>query len=402
MLRRTLLFGIAAAPLGAGGARGQKPGPAPSAGGKPAPPGAGPPSTGGDPGARPGSALRLRRFEIMDPHGFERPIPAASLLAPADWRLEGAVAWGYPACITDLVAAHVRIASPDGRHALELLPLHAWTWSEDPLMVQTMRQSQSMRQGCPVAPPMSAAEAVRQIYLPRFRPGAQVVGIQRDAAAAQAAREQMAPQLAARGPQAALRTDAARLRLAHGGVEEWLACAVATVSYPVLSASAAAQGGMAYTRQHDSGVQGAYAFRAPQGGLEEAEPLLGAMLASIRLNPAWQTAVNHVTAAILRAQIIGAAERARIWRDAMNEIGEMRMRSWQSARESQDRVSRAFSQYIRGVQTMVNPRTGAPVEVPSGYSHVWMNGAGEYVLSNDPSFNPGPSHGGAWEALRRP
>ncbi len=333
----------------------------------------------------------------------DRPVPAASLLAPADWRLEGGVSWGYPACLSDLVTAHVRLASPDGRQALELFPVQAWSWSDDPMMVQAMHRSQAMRQGCPVAPPMGAAEAVRRLYLPRFRPGAQVLGVQPDPAAAQAARAQMAPMVAARGPQASLGADAARLRLAEGGFEEWFGVAVTTISYPVLSAAAAAQGQMAYTRQHDSGVQSAYAFRAPRGELGAAEPLLGTMLASLRLNPAWQAAVSQVTLNIGRTQIAGAAERARIWRDAMNQIGEMRMRSWQYSRESQDRISHAFSQYIRGVETRRNPVTGAPVEVPTGYNSVWMNSYGEIALSNDPNFNPSQSgQGSGWTALQRP
>lgn len=347
-----------------------------------------------------GGALHLRRFEIMDPSGFERPVAALSLLAPAGWQLEGGIAWGYPTCLaTDLVRLHARLASPDGQHALEFLPIMAWSWSDDPMLVQGMRMAQAQRQGCPAGQPMAAAEVARQLYLPRFRPQAQILGSQPDRAAAQAAREMVQPQLAMR-PQAALQADAARVRLAVGDAEEWLAVAVTVLSYAVPSPAMAAQGGIGMTRQYDSAVQSAFAFRAPRGRLEQAEPLLGAMLASVRINPAWMAAVAQVMTNIGRVQLQGVMDRARIWRDAMNEIGEMRMQSWRTARDSQDRMSRAFSQYIRGVETRINPATGAPIEVPSGYRGVWVNGAGEVVLSNEPGFDPGRAMGGAWQALR--
>src|SRR5579884_1523918 len=37
--------------------------------------------------------LRLKRVELVDPHGFERPIPALSLLIPSDWTFAGQVVW---------------------------------------------------------------------------------------------------------------------------------------------------------------------------------------------------------------------------------------------------------------------------------------------------------------------
>ncbi len=376
----TFTTGALAAPSLARFARAQKPGPAAPA---------------------PGGTLHLRRVEIMDPSGFEQPVPAASLLAPVDWRLEGGVTWGFPACMTDLVSARVRIASPDGRQAMEFFPLQAWNWSDDPLLVESMRQAQAQRQGCPAAPPMTAADALRQLYLPRYRPGARIVGApQPDPAAAQAVREMLAPQANLRGPQTTLRTDAARLRLEQGGFEEWFAAAVSTTSYPAPSASAARQGSLGFTRLHDSATQSVYAFRAPAGGLEAAEPLFGTMLASLRLNPAWQAAVSQATLNIAQVRIQGAADRARIWRDAMNQIGEMRMQSWRTSQDSQDRIARAFSQYIRGVETRIHPGTGAPIEVPAGYGSAWVNGAGEIIVSNTPGFSPSGGYGGAWQALR--
>ena len=35
--------------------------------------------------------LRLRRVEFVDKRGFEKPMPAMSLLVPADWSFDGQV-----------------------------------------------------------------------------------------------------------------------------------------------------------------------------------------------------------------------------------------------------------------------------------------------------------------------
>lgn len=376
--RRPLLFGTAAF-AGASGlapAQAQKPEVAPA----------------------PQGQLRLRRFEVMDPSGFDRPVPAASLLAPADWRLEGGVSWGSPSCSTDLVNMHARLSSPDGRLALEWLPELSWTWMDDPAMVPSLRQAHAAGQGCAVAPPLPAAEVVQQYALPRLRPGARVLDLQRDATASQAAREQIG-RLA--GPQATLRAEVVRLRIAHGGVEEWLVATVATMSGPILSLSAMARGETAYTRNHVTIMQSAYVFRAPQGGLEAAEPLLGVMVATFRKNPAWGAAVDQVRLNINWTRIQAEGERARIRRDTMAQIGETQLRAWQSRQAAQDRAHIAFVQVIRGVEPMLDPRLGAQVEVPIGYLDVWSNGQGEFILSNDPNFDPRRAERGTWNTLER-
>jgi hypothetical protein len=42
-------------------------------------------------GAEDPGYLRLKRAEIIDKHGFEKPMPAMSMLIPTDWTFEGEV-----------------------------------------------------------------------------------------------------------------------------------------------------------------------------------------------------------------------------------------------------------------------------------------------------------------------
>jgi hypothetical protein len=60
----------------------------------------------------------------------------------------------------------------------------------------------------------------------------------------------------------------------------------------------------------------------------------------------------------------------------------------------------AFDQLIRGVQTFRDPRTGNTMELSNLYDHAWLNGSNEYVMSDDPNFNPNGNLNGDWNQLQ--
>jgi hypothetical protein len=56
-------------------------------------------------------------------------------------------------------------------------------------------------------------------------------------------------------------------------------------------------------------------------------------------------------------------------------------------------------QIIRGVQTFRDPSTGAKYELSNLYDHAWLNGQNEYVMSDNPNFNPNGNLDGNWTQL---
>lgn len=38
--------------------------------------------------------------------------------------------------------------------------------------------------------------------------------------------------------------------------------------------------------------------------------------------------------------------------------------------------------------------------MPGGYDHAWSNALGEYILTNDPNFNPNIGSNLNWEAMK--
>jgi hypothetical protein len=58
------------------------------------------------------------------------------------------------------------------------------------------------------------------------------------------------------------------------------------------------------------------------------------------------------------------------------------------------------SQIIRGVQTFRDSTTGKTMELSNQYDHAWLNGSDEYVMSDDPNFNPNSQLSGNWNQLQ--
>jgi hypothetical protein len=82
-------------------------------------------------------------------------------------------------------------------------------------------------------------------------------------------------------------------------------------------------------------------------------------------------------------------------------VTDLIRRSYEERQTSLDRIHTQFDQYIRGVESYRSPFQDRPVELPSGHRHVWGNALGEYILSDDATFNPNVRFKGDWRQLDR-
>jgi hypothetical protein len=363
-------------------------------------------------GADTGGYLRLRVMRLMDHTGFGQPVEAARFLVPADWRMEGGIQWS-PAfgCLPMIVNAQFRFVAPDGVTGLEVFPNYVWNWYDDPyqrqLAIQTA-QSAGQRP-CDMAPPAGAADFLSGKLVPGFRPGARIVATEPQPEVARASHASMQAymqQAAAYGLQMDLRADAARVRINYNlngqAVEEWISATVQYNRQQVLSAAAAAQGGMGYTSSYTLTATAQVGTRAPAGRLDQLAPLFATMIASYRPNVAYVSAVSQVMANMGNTQIQGAVDRSRIWSQASRDISDIIRQGYDRQQESQDRIAESWSQANRGLETYVDPSTHQRVQLTSGYSQVWSNGNGEYVLSNSANFEPNGVLDGNWREMQRP
>jgi hypothetical protein len=332
-----------------------------------------------------GETLRLRRLSVTDPMmgGDE----AFSMLVPADWRVEGGVVW-RPELAT-LAYTAMRIASPRGPDQLEVLPNIPFTWNEAGYWGFGPG---SLYLGMYVQQPIwDAQQYVQAVVLPQFRQGlgARIVGRQElpDIARITAA--------AVQEPGAQKRVIAERVRIEYvegdRPIEEDIYCILVFTQTPM------APGITMW------GTDRLLGFRAEKGKLDAQAPLLLAMTSSVRINPAWMSKYLQVQQMWVQNQmqaIRSAGELSRYLARTSDEISDMSMRAWEERQASQDRMSREFSEYIRGVETYDDPVAGRDVQLPSAYNEAWVSANGEYILSNDPNFNPNVGSNQSWERMK--
>jgi hypothetical protein len=329
-------------------------------------------------------ALRFQRQTYVDREG----------LGVEAFRM-GGIRWVLDRTASPADAAFT-VTSPNGEEVFEILPNLSFTWNTDPMMRATFPIG-SRYFGSEVRPAMAAIEMLTKIVVPRFRgrvPGLRIVA------------QQDLPELgravaAAAQPEANVRKSAtgAKVRLEYvlAGKpyeeEVYGASETALVSFP----------GYVGTRTITYwAASHLFACRAPKGQLERDASLFQTMAFSFQLSPQWFDRYSELIGKLAQQRIreirtIG--EISRIVSRTNNEISDMRRRQWESDQAAHDRINQAFSQHVRGVDEYRDPSSGHSVELPSGYQHAWSNPLGEYIVSDDPSYNPNVGSNHSWQAL---
>ncbi|HEX8912378.1 MAG TPA: hypothetical protein VF796_08450, partial [Humisphaera sp.] len=315
---------------------------------------------------------------------------AATVLIPADWRLDGGVVWRWNAFYP--VALRVEVANPKGLERLAQYP--------DLLMVDGIRESSY--QSALVAGPEVAARAaaawpegsnymgsevrrltrdpasvVTQLFVPRSRPDlarARVAGAQELPEVAKAAEAKL-------GDLPGRWCRVARVRFAYdvngSAVEEDLYCTV--VGYP------AGVPGVTFWNAE------VVAYRAAAGTLDATMPLFMSVSRSAELDLKWYAGVLDVARQMqdgVRQGIEDAGRLSRYIAKRNDEVSQMIRRSYEDRQRANDRVSEQFGHYIRGTQRYTDPYDRRPVDLPSGYDHVYRNARGEYLMTNDALYDP--------------
>ncbi|MEP7355186.1 MAG: hypothetical protein ABI824_18300 [Acidobacteriota bacterium] len=90
--------------------------------------------------------------------------------------------------------------------------------------------------------------------------------------------------------------------------------------------------------------------------------------------------------------------------EAARQYRDWSAKNWQGVVDargaSQDKNNTGFREAIGGVQTYANPYdSGAPVELPTTFTHYWVNAQGTYAGTDDPSFNPNVGSTENWKPM---
>jgi hypothetical protein len=321
--------------------------------------------------------MRLKPFSMGDPQGTG--LECFRMLVPVGWQMHGGVNWDLqnvrmPATVV------FQLWNPNGLEAFEILP--NMNFSGGDAMGGWLTGGKNF--GAEVRAPMGAQSAMKKLVIPRYRGGMEAL---------QVVRVEHFPELAeavgagAQGGMGMRHGDGARARITYTlgehQIEEEIFAVVEVWRIPMQTMF----GGENVFWFVDYIVS----FRAGQGKLDATADLFQVMVRSLKVYPQWKAAYEQVITQLAQAQIRHIHHVGQIGNMYAQMGAQMRQEnldSWYGRQDVYDRLSHDWSETIRGVETYYDPYKGYEVELPSHYDHAWVNSRGEYIVTDDPNFNP--------------
>jgi hypothetical protein len=342
------------------------------------------------------AAYKMKQVQVIDKAGFGKPVPAATLLIPPDWKFESSVQWGNRGCFPDLTAGSFKAESPDGKIVFEAFPSFTWQFANNPsvqkYLVMENRQGQQVGlKPCPVNSPLPAADVLKENSPSQISPGQRARRLRahpRRAAVHQLPRAGPQQKASSGGPQVQFRADSSRARFKYDvdgkPVEEW----VTTVSVAEASSISTGNGG---TQGINCRAVMLYTFRTPQGQLDANEKLFRMIRTSLQWEPEWQKQylanANKLTEfqqkqRQMRAQMIRQFQQYEV--EVINGVVANRERGMNQTVVGAD-------QLIRGVEPYRDPAIGKTSELSNLYGHAWTNGTTSSSSAKIPTSTRNPS-----------
>lgn len=139
------------------------------------------------------------------------------------------------------------------------------------------------------------------------------------------------------------------------------------------------------------GVNYIGSFRAEKGKLDASAKIFQTISNSVTLNIKWFNTYVQVIEYLIKMQIQqirSLGQLGSIIAQTGSEIRQENLDLYYQREAMNDSISTQFSEYVRGVDSYYNPLEEKNVEMPTGYDNVWVNNLGEYVLSDNPNYNP--------------
>jgi hypothetical protein len=151
-------------------------------------------------------------------------------------------------------------------------------------------------------------------------------------------------------------------------------------------------------------VNSLFAFRAAPGLLDATMDLYKVMIFSFQLNPNWYAALKSIAQYMAQRQIQhihNIGQIGQMYAQTGSQIRQQNLNDWYARQQTYDRLSTDWSREIRGVDAFFDPHRQEEVELPSGYGQAWANNLGEYILTDNPNFNPNLDSNLHWEPMQQ-
>lgn len=322
--------------------------------------------------------MAFRVAEIRDPHGFERPMTAATLLLPADWTTSGGIEYRPNAKgPTNTFSA----TSPDGLSGLGFVPnfclLAANQYTRDP-----------RQYGCEVRRAETAVDAIR--FLVEFLPNGRIVSINRDPQQVRLVRQN---NFAIPGdPYMTYSYDIAEAVVTFtdkGREFTGIISIITSHNFMRSGQSTAYMVGAQPLEMWATQSLSVVSYAAPTEHFDEGIYRLA--MANLRYDPNWSGRVAKVMAQMRGDDMRTAAAISRIQSETSGQILDMQMDGYLNRQRSNDRSNKRFTDVvIREVET-VTTTSGQQVSVPIGAGGVVVQAPNGTIYRTQ---NPGAVQGG--------
>ncbi|MCX6234876.1 MAG: hypothetical protein NT175_09185 [Bacteroidetes bacterium] len=342
-----------------------------------------------------GKIYKFKRYSMVDQQGTGTE--AFSFLMPVDWVCDGGIIWmldnpGMPA------TAALKVSNPKGSEEFEVFPNQSFFWGTNQTVL-SMFPIGSKYFGMEVRPQMTAAQALRQVVIPRFRGNKVNMTVISEQAVPELGNAIKATQQSQGGIIANAEAGKIRIEYTENGktMEEEIYAVVESYSFPIQS-----WGQIVYNTNWT--VDYIFSYKAEKGQGANVAKIFETITNSFHVNPNWYNKYVQFTEFLIQQQIKqihSIGELSRMLAQTSDQIREENMQQYYERDAIGDRISENFSQYIRGVDEYYDPVAGKPVELPSGYDNAWSNPLGEYIVAEDPSFNPNIGSNLNWQLLEK-
>jgi hypothetical protein len=320
---------------------------------------------------------------------------AFSLLIPSDWQFEGSINWvldnpGMPA------TANIRVWNPQGTEEFDVFPNQAFFWTDNALIQQTNPPG-STYFGALVRSPLDPIDALKEIALPLFRGNVENLNV---------VSEQEVPEMdqlfqTGTDPTTGISSsaDSAKIRVEYSlnGVmmEDEMYCVIQSLKIPQQSIYGTTTNNNWYMTYLAS-------FRAEKGKLDSESKVFQTIAFSTKTDKNWLNKYNQLVYYLIQNQIHqiqSIGQLSNMLSQMSNEISDQNLKDWEQRQNVNDQLVKDFCNQILEIQPYNNPIDGSTVDLPSGYTSVWTNSLGEYVLGESPSFNPNIGSNMNWQPM---
>jgi hypothetical protein len=336
--------------------------------------------------------LKFKKLSCIDTQGTG--IEAYSFLMPSDWKFAGGITWN-PEQVAMPASNTCRVFNPLGHEEFEGFANQCYFWSTNKQLLITNPPG-SKYFGSKVVRPVNAISALQEIIKTNRGRYSDLKIISKsdlpELVKALGLDKQTQGPVSAEGTGAKI-----RFSYQKDGIpmEEEMYGVVEQVKFAVQSM---------FGKQYNIFwyVSYVFSFKSEFGKLENSAKIFQTITSSFKINQQWQAKYNNFVEYLAQRQIQiihSAGELSRILSQMSDQMRSDQLEQYEKRSSVYDKVAQAHSDNMLGIERYYDPFEGREVELPSGYNNAWCNNLGEYIMTDNPNYNPNVGSNLTWKPI---